>query len=67
LETEELESNYYDGVRILLGADTSAGEFCAIADLGLFDWVGRLLSNRRFRFFASGFGIQLLPLLFKAR
>jgi len=67
LETEEFESNYYDGVRILFGADSSTGEFCPIADLGLFDWVGQLLSNRRFRFVASGFGIQLLPVLFKAR
>jgi hypothetical protein len=66
LEGESFESDYYDGLRVLFGVLTLAGEFCPIADLGLFDWVGKLLSEHRVRFVASGFGIQLLPVLFKS-
>jgi hypothetical protein len=66
IATEEFESNYYDGLRVLFGAETTSGEFCQLSDLGLFNWVGKLLSNRRIRFVASGFGIQLLPVLFRA-
>jgi hypothetical protein len=64
--TEELDSTYYDGLRVLFGAETPSGEFRQLSDLGLFNWVGKLLSNRRIRFVASGFGIQLLPALFRA-
>lgn len=65
VETQERDSNYYDGLRILFGAETISGEFCQLADLGLFDWVGKLTSNRRIRFVVSGFGVQLLPALFR--
>ena len=43
---------------------TASGDFVEIVDLGLFDWVARLTSNRRHRFVASAIGIQLLALLF---
>lgn len=66
VQTEEFDSNYYDGLRVQFGAETTSGEFCQLSDLGLFSWVGNLLSNRRIRFVASGFGIQLLPVLFRA-
>lgn len=62
--TEDLESSYYDGLRVGFGATTRSGEFCEIADLGIFDWVAQLTTNKRMRFVASGFGIQLVPLLF---
>ncbi|WP_448006020.1 hypothetical protein [Agromyces bauzanensis] len=62
--TEPLTSRYYDGLRVGFGADGRAGEFVEIADLGRFDWVAQLTSDRRNRFVASGFGIQLVPLLF---
>lgn len=65
VDTEEFDSSYYDGLRVLFGAKTTSGEFCQFADLGLFDWVAKLLSNRRIRFVASGVGIQLLPVLFR--
>jgi len=65
LRTEEFESSYYAGLRILLDVETISGESCQLADLGLFDWVGKLTSNQRLRFVASGFGLQLLPVLFK--
>jgi hypothetical protein len=60
-----LESDYYDGVRIQLFIDGpgSDGGRSMIADLGLLDWVARLLGDRRARFIASGLGLQLLPVL----
>jgi len=64
LNTEPLESRYYDGLRVGFGAEGRAGEFVEIADLGRFDWVAQLTSDRRNRFVASGLGIQLVPLLF---
>lgn len=62
--TEPLRSGYYDGLRVGFGAEGRSGEFVEIADLGRFDWVAQLTSDRRNRFVASGFGIQLIPLLF---
>jgi hypothetical protein len=64
VRTELLESSYYAGLRVGFGADGRSGEFVEIADLGRFDWVAQLTSDRRNRFIASGFGIQLVPLLF---
>jgi hypothetical protein len=66
VQNDELDSDYYDGLRVVFEAETSSGKFCQLSDLGLFDWVGHLLSNKRIRFVASGFGIQLLPALFRA-
>ncbi|WP_307042779.1 hypothetical protein [Agromyces ramosus] len=66
LEHRQLQSDYYEGVRIQLfvdGPDGPDGDRSAIADLGLFDWVGQLLGDRRARFIASGVGLQLLPVL----
>lgn len=62
--TEPLASTYYDGLRVGFGAQGRSGEFVEIADLGRFDWVAQLTSDRRNRFVASGCGIQLVPLLF---
>jgi hypothetical protein len=64
VERGELDSTYYDGVRLLVGARTSAGDLVELGDVGLFDWVAKLTSNRRLRLVASGLGIQLFPLLF---
>jgi hypothetical protein len=65
-QIEDFESNYYDGVRVSFGAQTTSGEFSALGDLGVFDWVAKLAADRRMRFVAGGFGLQLVPLLFKA-
>jgi len=62
--TEPLRSSYHDGLRVGYGAEGRSGEFVEIADLGRFDWVAQLTSDRRNRFVASGFGIQLVPVLF---
>jgi hypothetical protein len=54
---------YYDGVRVTFSIDGPGGEPLPIGDLGVFDWMSKLTSNRRMRYVASGLGIQLLPLL----
>ncbi len=54
-----------DGLRVNFRPETSTGEFCPVADLGLFDWVAKLAANSRMRFVASGIGIQIFPVLFK--
>ncbi len=64
VRTEPLASDYYHGLRVGYGVHTASGDFVEIVDLGLFDWVARLTSNRRHRFVASAIGIQLLALLF---
>jgi hypothetical protein len=64
LERESFSSAYYAGVRVGFGPRTAAGEFCAIGDIGVFDWMAKLTSHRKMRFLAGGFGLQLLPLLF---
>jgi hypothetical protein len=63
---EVLMSSYYHGLRVGFGAHDGDGVYREVADLGIFDWVARLTSNRRHRFVASGLGIQLLPILFAA-
>ena len=64
VRTEALVSDYYRGLRVGYGVHTRSGDFVEIVDLGLFDWVAQLTSNRRHRFVASAIGIQLLALLF---
>jgi hypothetical protein len=66
LSRDTLDAAYYDGVRVTFGADGVAGEHIPIGDGGVFDWLSKLGSNRRFRFVACGFGLQLAPLLFRA-
>jgi hypothetical protein len=65
LRREPLDSAYYDGVRVMFGADSIHGEWIPIGDLGRFDWLAKLTSNRRQRFVAAGFGLQLAPVLFR--
>jgi hypothetical protein len=63
-ETVPLENTYYDGgLRFMLNlvGDTAP---IPLIDGGAFGWVGRLANNRRFLYVASGFGLQLVPLLF---
>jgi hypothetical protein len=65
LERAPLDQAYYDGLRVLFGADNRTGLHIPIGDVGLFDWMGRLTANRRQRLVAAGFGLQLVPLLFR--
>jgi hypothetical protein len=43
---------------VLFGADAASGEHLNLGDVGAFDWVARLTSNRRLRFVASGLGLH---------
>ena len=65
VEREPLESSYYAGIRVMYGPHTSSGDWIAIGDLGVFDWLGRVTANQRLRFVAAGFGLQLLPVVFR--
>jgi hypothetical protein len=67
IEQKPLESRYYHGVRVLLGAVAANGERLEIADVGVFDWAARLTANRRMRFVASGFGLQRSVLSFRSQ
>lgn len=64
---ERFESSYYAGVRVLFGAESSVAGFVPIGDVGRFDWMRALRSDRRARMVASGLGLQLVPLLFDQR
>jgi hypothetical protein len=66
LVQQPLAKEYYDGIRVMFGADTIDGEWNPIADLGRFDWMSKLTSNRRQRYVASGFGLQRAPVAFRA-
>lgn len=64
VERTTLDAAYYDGVRVTFEARAADGALVPIGDLGRFDWMAKLLANRRVRMVASGFGLQLLPLRF---
>jgi hypothetical protein len=64
VEHAHLDHPYYDGgLRFMLSAP-DARERIPLIDGGAFGWVARLSSNRRHLFVASGFGHQLVPILF---
>ena len=63
-ERVSFDAAYYDGLRVLFGADDRSGSFIPIADTGRFDWIARLTANARLRYVASGLGLQLAPLRF---
>jgi hypothetical protein len=65
LQREPLEAPYYDGLRIMFGADSIHGDWIPIADFGRFDWLAKLTSNSRLRFVAAGVGLQLAPVMFR--
>jgi len=61
----DLEHAYYDGLRFLIDVTPPGGEMMHLIDGGAFDWVGKLVSNRKLVFIASGFGSQLAAYLFR--
>lgn len=63
---EVLEHPYYDGLRFMISARSTQGQDIPLIDGGAFDWLGKLTSNRRFVFVASGMGSQLAAYLFRA-
>jgi hypothetical protein len=65
VEMETLEHPYYDGLRFMIQAGTGAGESIPLIDGGAFDWLGKLGSNRKLAFVASGMGSQLAACLYR--
>ena len=64
VERETFDAAYYDRLRVMAWVETADGRPVPIGDTGRFDWMTRLNGDRKLRFVASGFGVQLLPLLF---
>jgi hypothetical protein len=60
-----LNHSYYDGLRFMISVTAPDGSEFFLIDGGAFDWVGRLASNSRFVFVASGMGAQLAAYLFR--
>ena len=61
-----LEHPYYNqGLRFQIAARSNDGIEIPLIDGGAFDWVAKLTSNRRVAYVASGFGSQLVPLMFR--
>lgn len=63
---EPLDHPYYHGLRYLIGVRGKGESETPLIDGGAFDWLGKLTSNRRNVFVASGMGAQLIPVLFRA-
>jgi hypothetical protein len=58
-----LEHAYYDRLRFQITIRTGQGQQTPLVDGGAFDWVGKLASNNRLVFVATGVGTQLIPFL----
>lgn len=77
VERSTLEHRYYDGIRFMIHAAPDGGDRVKarlgdrvdlpLIDGGAFDWVGRLASNRKLAFVASGMGTQLIAAMFRVR
>jgi hypothetical protein len=60
-----LDHRYYDGLRFMLYTQSTQGADIPLIDGGAFDWVGKLASNKRLVYVASGMGAQLAAYLFR--
>jgi hypothetical protein len=66
VERAALDHPYYSGgLRFQINAGSRDGSEFPLADGGAFDWVAKLLSNRKAVFVASGLGSQLAALMFR--
>lgn len=62
-----LEHPYYHGLRFQIAARATDGSEIPLIDGGAFDWVAKLISNRRAVFVASALGSQLASTMFRSR
>lgn len=62
-----LEHAYYHGLRYQIVVESAAGDDVPLIDGGAFDWLSKLLSNRRAAYVASGLGAQLVAFLWGRR
>jgi hypothetical protein len=66
---ETLEHAYYSGglrYQIWVTPPTEGSEPIPLIDGGVFDWLTKLVQNRRLVYVASGAGAQLIPLRFRS-
>jgi hypothetical protein len=61
----QLDHPYYDGLRFQIAARSSDGVHIPLIDGGAFDWLTRVMSNRRAIYVSSGLGSQLVALAFR--
>lgn len=62
---ERFEHGYYHGLRFMIGARGVDGGAIQLIDGGAFDWLAKLMSNRKAVFVASAIGSQLAAFLFR--
>jgi hypothetical protein len=62
---QALEHDYYDGLRFMINAGSTAGEAIPLIDGGAFNWLGKLAANRKIVFVASAMGAQLAAFLYR--
>lgn len=72
VQHERLEQAYYSGgIRYMLWVTAREGDGTErevpLGDGGTFDWLSTLMSNRRAVLVASGLGVQMVPIVFRAR
>jgi len=66
VERAVLDHPYYSGgLRFQINAGSRDGSAFPLADGGAFDWVAKLISNRKAVFVASGLGSQLVALMYR--
>ena len=62
-----LTHHYYEGLRFMISLAGHEGEAIPLVDGGAFDWVGKLMSNGKMVFVASGMGSQLIAYAYRGR
>jgi hypothetical protein len=65
VEHETLDHAYYDGIRFMIDVQAPDGARLPLIDGGAFDWLRKLMSNRKIVFVASGMGSQVLASVFR--
>jgi hypothetical protein len=67
VQLETLDHAYYHGLRFMIDAVGPDGTRIPLIDGGAFDWLAKLLSNRKMMFVASALGTQIAAYLFSRR
>jgi hypothetical protein len=62
-----LDHDYYDGLRFMINAGSTAGDSIPLIDGGAFNWLATLTANRKMVFVASALGAQLAAYLFRSK
>jgi hypothetical protein len=63
---ERLQQKYYDGLRFMISAHSTAGDDIPLIDGGAFDWLHKLAANHKLVFVASAIGSQLAAYAYRA-